>query len=241
MKHVYGSVCLLIVLLVSILHPLRAQQSLFNVPSSEITTTGKFFVQQQLNFNSIIQSNTTVDYGLKHNWEIGINLLGIDYSEIDHRFFENAVLDGDPLSPLLLVNAQKVFTLNHDLKLGLGTQQGLNLTYRQRSRYAQFSYANFVYSSPHERIHLNAGVYAGNTRYLGDGNSEGMMMGGDLALIHHKIHLMGDWILGNHDLGVAVVGLVVYAHRRFPISFGLQIPNDRQTPKAFVLELTWTP
>lgn len=240
MKQLY---CLVWILagLSSIPTEVQAQQSLFNVPSSEITEHGKFFVQEQINFNSIIQSNTTIDYGLKHNWEIGLNLLGIDYSEADHHFFENDLLDGDPLAPLLLINVQKAFKLSHHWKIGLGTQQGLNLTYRQHSRYAQFTYANLVYTSTHERVHVNAGVYKGNTRYLGDGTSDGLMIGADVALIPHKIHFMSDWILGNHDLGVAVLGLVVYAHRRFPISLGLQLPNDRKSPKALVLELTWTP
>ncbi len=221
--------------------PAKAQQSLFNVPSSEITTAGKFFVQEQINFNSIIQSNTTFDYGLKHNWEVGVNLLGIDYSELDHRFFENDLLDGDPLAPLLLFNVQKSFTLSQHWKIGLGTQQGFNLTYQQHSRYAQFSYANAVCTAHHEHLHINGGIYQGNTRYLGDGNSWGIMAGADVALIDHKIHFMADWILGNHDLGVAVIGLVVYPHHRFPVSLGLQLPNDRQSPKALVLELTWTP
>jgi hypothetical protein len=241
MKQLYRLLWLAVLCIACFAPTAQAQQSLFNVPSSEITTAGKFFVQEQINFNSIIQSNTTVDYGLKHNWEIGLNLLGIDYSELDHRFFENDLLDGDPLAPLLLLNVQKGFTVNHHWKIGLGTQQGFNLTRQQHSRYAQFSYANVVYTTHHERVHVNGGIYQGNTRYLGDGNSRGLMAGVDAALIDHKIHFMADWILGNHDLGVAVIGLVMYPHRRFPISLGLQIPNDRKSPKALVLELTWTP
>ena len=54
---------------------LMAQQNFINVPSGEVTQARKFFVQEQLNFNEIIQSNTTVDYGLGHGFEIGINIL----------------------------------------------------------------------------------------------------------------------------------------------------------------------
>lgn len=241
MKHVYILVIIWAGILFLTLSPTYAQQSLFNVPSSELTTKGKLFVQQQFNFSTIVQSNTTIDYGLKHNWEIGINLLGINYSETEHHFFTNDLIEGDPFSPLLLVNVQKGFDLSHHWKIGVGTQQGLNLTYQQHSRYAQFSFVNLVYSSDHERVRLNTGIYKGNTRYLGEGNKGGLMCGADIALVPHKIHFMGDWILGNHDLGVAVLGLVVYAHRRFPISLGIQLPNDRVSPKAFVVELTWIP
>jgi hypothetical protein len=51
-----------------------AQQNLFNVPSSEITQPGKVFVQQQFNFGGVGTSNTTIDYGLGNNLEVGINV-----------------------------------------------------------------------------------------------------------------------------------------------------------------------
>jgi len=41
-----------------------SQQNFINVPSSEATKKHKLFFQQQLNFNELIQSNTTIDYGL---------------------------------------------------------------------------------------------------------------------------------------------------------------------------------
>jgi hypothetical protein len=56
-----------------------AQQNLFNVPSAEITEKNKFFFQQQFNIDSNAgDSNTTVDYGLGNNWEVGINLFNLD-------------------------------------------------------------------------------------------------------------------------------------------------------------------
>ncbi|KAB7731566.1 hypothetical protein F5984_04830 [Rudanella paleaurantiibacter] len=220
---------------------LHAQQSLFNVPSSDITTPHKLFVQQQINFSGIVQANTTLDYGLPKNWEVGLNLLGADYSKADHRFIRNDQFDGHSLAPLLLLNAQKGINFNEHWKMGLGTQQGLNLTPNQKSHYAQFSYANVAYTSAHERVRLNGGLYAGNADYLGEGKREGVMFGADIALVHHKAHLMGDWILGNHDLGVAVLGAVYYPTPHFPISLGLQIPNDPKGSKALVVELTWVP
>ena len=218
-----------------------AQQSLFNVPSSEITPAGKLFFQQQINFSSIVQLNTTLDYGLKHNWEIGINLLGIDYSPSLHDFLKNDVLDGDPFSPLAIINVQKGFTLNDRWKLGVGMQNGFNVAQSQSSRFSHFYFANAVWTSKNEHVRLNGGTYFGNEQYLGAGNNIGLMLGAETALIPHKLHLMADWIQGTHDLGVGVVGAVLYPWHHFPISLGWQLPNDSNNQRAFVVEITYVP
>lgn len=233
-------VFLLLISLASAALPVAAQQSLFNVPSSEITRKGGVFVQQQINFSGLDQSNTTLDYGLGHNWEAGINLLGIDYSPSLKEFIRNDRIDGDPLAPLLVINVQKGIPLNEHFKLGIGTQNGWNMTPKQTARFAYFSYANLVGTMAHERIKLNSGLYTGNARYLGNGNKIGFMAGTEVVL-HERLHLMADWIQGSHPLGVAVVGLVAYPYRKLPVSFGWQIPNNRTSPRALVIELTWIP
>ncbi|MEZ0485568.1 hypothetical protein [Fibrella aquatica] len=218
-----------------------AQQSLFNVPSSEITPKGKLFFQQQVNFSSIIQLNTTLDYGLKHDWEIGVNLLGIDYSPSLHDFLKNDVLQNDPFSPLVMINVQKGVPVNEHWKLGFGAQNGVNMAQYRSERLAYFYYANAVWTSRSERLRINSGLYLGNEHYLGDGNNVGVMVGAEAALIPHKVHLMADWINGTHDLGVGVIGAVAYPWRHLPISLGWQLPNDRQNQRAFVFEITYIP
>lgn len=218
-----------------------AQQSLFNVPSSEITNQGKLFVQEQINISDLVQSNTTLDYGLKNNWEAGLNFFGVNYSPAQRAFIRNDDVEGDPYAPLVLINVQKGFVLNDHWKIGIGTQNGFNVAPEIYSRFADFSYADAVYSTLHEHLRLNAGLYAGNARYLGAGNNAGLMVGAEAALWQHKVHLMADWIQGDHDLGVSVFGVVAYPYRHFPISLGWQIPNDSASRKALVFELTWVP
>lgn len=218
-----------------------AQQSLFNVPSSEITPEGRLFFQQQINFSSVIQLNTTLNYGLKHNWEVGINLLGIDYSPSLHNFLKNDVLDGDPFSPLALLNVQKGVDLSKHWQLGFGLQNGFNIAQQQAARFAQFYFANAVWTSSSEHLRLNGGAYSGNQPYLGDGTKTGLMLGAETALIPHKLHLMADWIQGTHDLGAGVIGAVAYPWPHWPVSLGWQLPNDSHKERALVLEITYVP
>ena len=79
-----------------------AQQSLFNVPSSEITERGRWFFQEQLNLSRSGVSNTTLDYGIGHGMELGLNLFDLD---LYHPGSE------ERLSTLPMVNLQKRWDL----------------------------------------------------------------------------------------------------------------------------------
>jgi len=70
-----------------------AQQNFINVPSSEVTIKNKYFFQQQINFNDLIQSNTTLDYGLGKGYEIGLNILGINFDQNRKIIFQNNTSD----------------------------------------------------------------------------------------------------------------------------------------------------
>ena len=56
--------------LVSVSVPALAQQTIFSVPSSDITPKHKLLAQQQVDINGQqLRSSTTIDYGLGRNWE----------------------------------------------------------------------------------------------------------------------------------------------------------------------------
>ena len=217
-----------------------AQQNLFNVPSSDITDTGKVFFQQQLNVNGFTTSNTTLTFGFKHQFECGINLFGVNYDNKKGGFVKNDATFSNPVGPTVLFNAQKGFILNHHFKIGIGTQDGINLTsYGKKVKGVTFDFINFVYSPIHT-LKINAGAYYGNQYFLGDGNKFGGMAGVEWELIGKKFHLMADWIYGTNSFGVAVPGCVWFLTKDISLSFGWQIPNPKSTnPQAFVFEFTY--
>ena len=231
---------LLITLFVCAHFFLSAQQNFFNVPTSDITDSAKLFFQEQLNFNAQTSSNATFTWGLGHGFELGFNVFGINYDNHQHTFLKNDADFTSPLGPIFLINAQKGFQLNEHLKIGIGTQSGLNLTsYANRIKPVTFNYATFVYHPTHA-LKLVAGAYYGNRYFLGSGNELGGMAGFEWALIEHHVHIQADWLYGNNSLGIWVPGVVVYFTKNISMSLGWQFANPHtNNPQAFVFEFTF--
>ena len=210
--------------------PVRAQQNLFNVPSVEITSKDKFFYQQQFNFGlSAGNSNTTLDYGLGNNFEIGINLFNTDlYTP-----------NGQYQNPHLLINFQKAFDISDHYKVSFGTQSGFTPPiYRTKIEFPSFSYINNAFDLDKWGKFYLGGYYA-NQGYAGPGSSLGLMAGIDFPIMKGKAHLMGDWITGNNDIGVAVVGAVFFIPKNWQVSFGAQLPSpESNNDYGMVFEIT---
>lgn len=193
----------------------KAQQNLFNVPSAEITQEGKVFFQQQFNIGADTgNSNTTVDYGLGNNWEVGINLFNLDLYPTDSTMH----------NPHFLANFQKAFDITDTYKLSFGTQTGITPPlYHSNMSIPSFSYLNNAFDSGRwGKYYL--GVYYANKAYAGSGSNVGLMAGVEIPLLEGKVHFMGDVLAGNNDLSVGVVGLVWFLPSNWQLSIGAQLP-----------------
>jgi hypothetical protein len=192
-----------------------AQQNLFNVPSSDITEKNKIFFQQQFNIGSVAgNSNTTIDYGLGNNLEIGINLFNLDLYPTNSGIH----------NPHFLVNIQKAFDITDSYKMSFGTQTGITPPlYHSNIAVPSFSYLNNAFDLERwGKYYL--GVYYANHAYAGPGNNVGLMAGVDFPIFKGKVHLMGDLMTGNNDISVGVVGAVFYLPNNWQLSFGAQLP-----------------
>ena len=217
--------------------PLSAQQTLFNVPSAETTARGDLFFQQQFNFNRSIQSNTTLSYGLGHDFELGLNVFSLGV-------LPQGGADADPSPPLFLVNAQKGFDLGETFRFGLGTELGsVADDLRSEVRLANFSYLTGVAKLPDERGRLYAGAYFANGTYRGRrGDPFGFMVGYDIPVVPDRFHLVGDYISGRSGISVAVLGGMVQVSERWNLSLGAQIPSPHSGNfYGGVFELTYIP
>ncbi len=191
-----------------------AQQNLFNVPSSDITEHGKIFFQQQFNLSNLSGvANTTIDYGLENELEIGVNIFNVDmYPTNEMR------------NPYLLANFQKGFTINEHYKIGFGTQTGISPPIHNKTvGIPSFSYFNNQLNLE-EYGHYNLGAYHANHAYAGQGDSFGIMAGVEYPLIEKKFHLQGDILTGNNDISVAVLGFVFFLPQNWQLSLGAQLP-----------------
>ncbi len=215
--------------------------SYFNVPESDVAETHKFTIQQQFIFQEFYRSLTTVNYGLGKDWEIGANLLNLDYYPNQSRILRNDSTTERAFSPLLTLNAQKIIKLPHQFHIGIGGQAGYNLTPdKTQRRFIGYGYVNLNKAFYHDHYKLTAGAYTGHVRYLGNGRQIGFQAGFNAGIVYEKLHLLGDWMSGQHDVGQLVLGLEVYLSKSLPISIGWQRSNQEGT-SALVVQLTYSP
>jgi len=218
-----------------------AQQNLFNAVSSDITDKNNFFFQEQLNIDKEnLVSNTTIDYGLGHNFEIGINLLGFDYLVNQGKLYKNDNLEKEALTTQLLLNAQKTFTINKHFIIGIGSQLGGNVE-KFSDGIVNFSYLNTKTILMNDQLNINLGVYNATKGYASSHDAIGFQTGFEYKL-NKKASIMCDYLSGKASNSVAVLGGLYYVTDRIPLSFGLQIPSIKSGNNyGFVFEFTYLP
>lgn len=219
-----------------------AQQTFFSVPSSDIIPARKVMVQQQVDINhEQVRATTTIDYGLGHDWEVGVNLYNLDYLPTDRTWLQNDTTTEMPYAPLLLINAQKSFELiEKKLHVDVGGQTGINVFPTQKSRWVGWGYVNLAGSFADDHYKAVVGGYMGNNRYLADGSTVGFHAGFDAGIWYEKIHLMGDWATGTHEYGQLVLGVEVYLLKHLPLAIGWRRSNS-DGEQGLVVQLTYTP
>ncbi len=227
-----------------------SQQSLFNVPSSDITPRGKIFLQQQFNIGEgLLQFNSTASYGLGKNSEIGLNVLGLNINEGSGSpfFMTNGNIQASPVYPFYTLNFQKAFVLSDLFKLAIGTQTG----FAQGGHFGTYDFLNFVTIIPKYKSKIITGIYYGSDSFLGpedridwiDGNTPlGYQIGLEQPIIEDKLLFIAENISGHHNLGETTVGGAYYLTHHWVLSAGFQFSNPgSKTPEALVVEFTYVP
>lgn len=219
-----------------------AQQNFFNVPNSEITTKGHSFFQEQINTNpSTFSLNSTYDYGVAEEWEIGANLLGANIDRQVGQLTHNYQVNAGPLTPSLLLNTQKGFSLTEHIHLGLGAQGGSSLELRRDQHLPYYTYGNFEYTAHNSEFLFVVGAFHANKAYQGAGKGW-LQIGLEFPLIDEKLHFVGDYINGNSSISQGVVGLCYFPFPYYSISAGHQFPSPHApTGHSTVVEFTFLP
>jgi len=215
---------------------LNAQQNYFNVVSSEITPKKKVFLQQQINVNKSIVFNSTASVGVAKNFEVGLNLFGVDYLIKGNKLVENYT----ELYPLVLINSQYMWHETKIFAFTSGVQVGGYLNTLQKNA-AIFAYSNLKYKSKNERLNSVIGLFFGDKNYVGDGDKLGIQTGFDFTLISNKFHIVADALISNNDISNTVLGFSYFLNKHMPISLGWQIPLNELSKPALVFEFTYIP
>lgn len=218
---------------------LYSQQNLFNIPSGDITNTKKGFYQHQLNiYTDRLESKAHFVYGLGKGWDAGLNLVGKGfYFPENWRLMHNDNPNKGALYPVLMGSLQKQFKISERFDINLGSQLGFNLSSRiANKKINYFAYTIGICHFMQHRGKLVGGLYQTNKMYVGGGNDFGVMAGYEIKLAK-RWYLMGDWVSGNNDASVSVIGGMFNLSKRIQLCAGWQIPNpNTMKPMGVVLE-----
>lgn len=219
---------------------LSGQQNLFNIPSGDITPKDKFFYQHQINlYSEKLESKAHFVYGLGDGWDCGVNLVGKGlYFDKEWRMSYNDDPGDGALYPIIMGTLQKQFNISEVIDINLGTQIGYNVSSLIKNK--EINYFNYVlatYYLNNKSSRIVGGLYQTNRMFVGQGNTYGGFVGFEYK-IYTNLYLMGDWVSGNNDASVAVLGGMYNLTKRLQLCAGVQIPNPN-TPKPYglVLEL----
>ncbi|MFN4146501.1 MAG: hypothetical protein ACK4GN_11805 [Runella sp.] len=218
-----------------------SQQNLFNIPAGDLTPEGRFFYQHQTNLypDLTTESKNHLVYGLKRNWEIGVNFQNIKIDWLDddgngEMLYTNGKDNSKPLMPLLQFTAQKFFFLGKNFKTTIGTQIGTNVKhFRATPHLTHFTYNLWVYEPAHHTKFV-VGPYITDRRTVGRGNTTGVMVGFEVP-VHKRLLIMGDWISGRNSASVGVLGINYFLTKRIQLCLGALLPNPRTDSKPGVV------
>lgn len=230
----------ILILLSLILSYSYSQQNLFNIPSGDITNEKKSFYQHQINLYSIkLESKAHFVHGLGKGWDVGLNIVGKGaYFSPAWRISYNDNPSKGALYPIILATAQKQFTITDHIEFNIGTQAGFNISNRlENKELNHFSYGIGVWHFMGHKGRIVGGLYNTNRMYVGQGNTFGVMAGYEVR-VSERWYLMGDWISGDNDAAVSVIGATYNLTRRLQLCAGWQVPNPGTLkPSGLVLEL----
>lgn len=232
----------MILFFLCILNLAFAQQNFFNVPNSEITTHGHSFFQEQINLDGdTVSLNSTYDYGLGHEWEVGFNLLGINIDGRKGNLTHNYNFFEAPLYPALLVNSQKGFVITKNIHWSFGGQYGSTLDFHKQQQSLYYYYTNLEFKADNSELLAIIGVYNANHQYRGRGHGW-LQLGLEFPLIEERLHVVSDFSSGDSKISMGVFGLCYFFKKNIALSGGYQIPApNSDADHAAIFEFTMLP
>lgn len=211
-------------------HPAFGQQTVFNVPSADVTPPGKLFLQHESQFRPCNPGRFWLGthyaaYGVGHNTELDATLFNVSSPASDNITLGVGV---KTFFPILKKRFPK-----QELKLTVGQMIPVSL---QGDGVGNWSYGHVSARLPKLNTRLTAGVSTG-TRQIFGRNTVGFIGAYEQPLTK-RISLIGDWYSGTHANGYFIPGMSVSVTDSVTLYAGYQIPNTKESGHSgFVIEL----
>ena len=210
-----------------------ALQTIFNVPSADVTEKGHVFVLDSMQttpwetkdafYNTVFSS-----YGIGHNTDIDFNLYNVGSPATNNISISVGFKTSVPV-PILKEKFPK-----REIKITAGSNVAISL---QGNGVGNWTYAHLSGRLPKLNTRLTAGISYGTRQIFGVEKTA--FIAGVEQPITEKFVILGDWFSGSeHWAGYLIVG----GHYKLPkdthFFFGYQIPNSSRVGSAgFIFQI----
>ncbi|MEI8378160.1 MAG: hypothetical protein WCF95_06445 [bacterium] len=216
----------------SFFNAVYAQQTVFNVPSADVTENKHIFLQQEAQFRAwqpgpFFLGSTYASYGIGHNTEITATLFNVGAPATNNITLGTGFKSAMPIAGLKdkYPKREYKFTLGSEVLSSLEGQGAGNWTYGHLSGRV-----------PKVNTRLTGGVSYGTKQVFG--TNQAVFIGAIEQPVTKRLTLISDWFSGSeHFAGFLITG-VSYAYPKDKTLYaGYQIPNSSQCGKSgFVIQ-----
>ncbi len=211
----------------------QAQQTIFNVPSPDVTAKGEVFLEYETQFRTwrpgrFINNTAYSAFGLGHGTELDVTMFNV-----------NAPSSGDITLGVGLKKTVPLFPKRfprRELKLTLGELVPVSL---QGQGIGNWTYAHLSARAPRLKTRVAVGISTGTRQIFGRTTVSA------IATLEQpvtkRLSLQGDWYSGTHALGFLIAGFSYAMPYNTVLFGGYQIPNTpRSGRQGFVFEFAKT-
>jgi hypothetical protein len=181
-----------------------------NLPEIDLTATDNLAIDQEFNLSGLSGlSNSTLDYGLANDWNLGLSLLNAQFYGAQTWLFQ----------PDALLNIEK----HWQFELGrvvVGSHAGAGF-FAQGTSFINYSYLEFQQHFDQWDTDFDVGSYYGNPALAGF-HSAGLHLNLELPLVA-GLRLNSDYLSGNNGLSSATFKLLYRLAKDWQLGLGVQI------------------
>lgn len=210
-----------------------AQQTVFNVPSADVTEKGHFFVQQEVQFrgwgeDAFFNGTSFTSYGIGHNTDINVDLFNVS-APASHN-----ITMGVGFKTSMPIAGLKEKFPEREIKLTVGSNVLISL---EGQGVGNWTYTHLSGRVPKLNTRLTGGISYGTRQVFGTDNV--CFIAAIEQPITKKVDLLADWFSGNeHFAGFLIVGGSYKLPKNTTIYAGYQIPNTPENGvSGFVIQL----
>jgi hypothetical protein len=209
----------------------RGQQTIFNVPSADLTDPHTFYFEHESQFRAWSPGRywfgtDYIAYGIGHDTEVDVNLFNTTVPASGNI---SGAAGFRSVIPILAKTAA-----GEEFKWTVGGQALMSL---EGAGPGYWVYSHLSGRLPKVKTRLTAGISAGTAQLFGRDTVH--FIGGVEQSISKTFSLIGDWFSGTQSLGYSTFGVGINLPKRFGLCVGYQVPNSGKVGKTgFTIEVT---